>query len=826
MKTKDNKILGIVIDCDYIIEDNKPIIRLFLKSIKSKKNYILYDDNFCPYFYAVPYKHLTKDQLFLLKKKIELFEEENINEILKIKSVIEEEKFIGLEKRQVLKIKCFIPKHIPIIKSYLEKYEEIEFLREFDILYYKRYLINNNIKAFENTIFKIQHKKKNKKRLFIESIEIPKQDKIVSFDDFKWLAFDLETIEEKGKTKIILASILTNNGFKSVISYCPNKFEHSVIVENEKELIKEMTKTIKAQRPDFILTYNGDEFDFKVILDRARLYNLKLDWGQNNACFCNLTTGIKSKAHCFGIVHIDIYKFVASIMRGTIKSDTLKLNNIAKELLGIGKKDVSYSDIKQAYDTKTNFEKIADYCLQDSFLTLELGKYIFANLASLCNLTNQIAFDVSRLSYGNLVESFAIKKSFQKNILVPNKPSQEEIIKRKQLGIFKGAFVFEPKPGIKKNIVLFDFRSLYPTIIITHNIDPFSINCQCCKNIKNKKNKAPDYDFYFCEKKTGFIPNILLSLIEKRIKIKKQMKKISNSSNNTQIYKMLDGRQYALKIIANAFYGYMGFAVSRYYDRRCGASTTSFGRYYIHRVIDEAEKNNFKVIYGDTDSVFLSMPKKNEKKLFEFLDYINNNLPGIMYLEYEGFFKRGIFARKKQGTGGAKKRYALIDETGKITIKGFEKVRRDWSVLAKETQKKILEYILNNKIQNAKEYIRQIVNDLKNKEIDINQLSINTNLRKNINSYDQRAPHILAAKKAILRGMKFKKGDNINYIITEKGNSISDKAQLAEFAKNYDANYYINNQIIPSVMRIFEAVGVDKFGLIDNQKQKNIFEYS
>ncbi|RLG13996.1 MAG: hypothetical protein DRN66_03110 [Candidatus Nanohalarchaeota archaeon] len=815
-----DEISGIVFDCDYIVEGNKPLVRVFVKDAKTKQNIVLHDSSFCPYFYVVPYLYLTDEQAFLLKKKIELFEHDDISGTLKVKSVKEEEKTMGLQKRRVFRVECFIPKEVPLLKAHLEKEEEIEGFREYDILFYKRYLIDRNIELFRQMHFKVHHEKKTG-RFFVDSIKADKNSPLVDFSLFRWLAFDLETIEESGKTKIIFASIVDSSGCKTVITCYRNGYEHAVVVEDEKSIIEKMGEIIKKQNPDFILTYNGDNFDFNVLEDRAKTFGIKLQWSSIGENFTYFSKGARKKAQCFGLVHIDIYKFVFSIMRGTIKSETLKLNNIAKELLGDEKKDVSYSDISHAWRTKTNLSKIADYCVHDSVLTLKLGEHIFANLSSLSNLVCQLPFDTCRASYGTLVEAFAIRKAHEKNIIVPNKPSNEEMVKRKQKGMFKGAFVYSPKVGLKKNIALFDFRSLYPSIIITHNIDIDTINCKCCLKTAKKKNKVPDYDFYFCQKQKGFIPSILEEIIFLRVKIKKIIKE----TRDTKMLKKLDAQQYALKIVANAFYGYMGFAGSRFYDYRAAVSTTSFGRHYIHKVIEEAKEEGFRVVYGDTDSVFLSLPKKNMKKINKFLDHINNSLPGIMDLEYEGFFTKGLFAQKKHGEGGAKKRYALVDENGNIIIKGFEKVRRDWSVLARQTQEKVLELLLSDKTEEAKNYVRDVIDKLKTKKVPIEELVINTNLKKSISSYEQMAPHVMAVKKAIARGMKFKGGQNIAYVVTAKGKSISDKAQLAEFANDYDSQYYINNQIIPVVSRIFEAVGVQELSLTDNSKQKNIFEY-
>jgi DNA polymerase elongation subunit (family B) len=159
--------------------------------------------------------------------------------------------------------------------------------------------------------------------------------------------------------------------------------------------------------------------------------------------------------------------------------------------------------------------------------------------------------------------------------------------------------VIEPKKGIHSDILVFDFRSLYPTIIVTHNISPETFNCaheEC-----EKKNKVPETNWHFCTKVKGFIPKHLEDLIKERQEIKKKMKKLKKESEE---YKLLNNRQFALKILANATYGYFGFFGSKWYKRECGAATAALGRATINKIIDMASKE-FDVIYADTDSVFL-----------------------------------------------------------------------------------------------------------------------------------------------------------------------------------------------------------------------------
>ncbi|GAI26580.1 unnamed protein product [marine sediment metagenome] len=176
----------------------------------------------------------------------------------------------------------------------------------------------------------------------------------------------------------------------------------------------------------------------------------------------------------------------------------------------------------------------------------------------------------------------------------------------------------------------------------------------------------------------GFLPIIIGDLISRRARIKEIIKEKKDI--------MLEARSESLKLLANAFYGYLGFFGARWYSIECARSVTAYGRYYINRVIEDAEKNEFKVIYSDTDSVFLNLGKKTEEDALKFVEKINETLPGIMELEYENFYPCGIFVSAKEGHYGAKKKYALLGKDGNIKITGFETVRRNWSFIAKQAQ--------------------------------------------------------------------------------------------------------------------------------------------
>ncbi|MCK4714679.1 MAG: hypothetical protein KAT35_03830, partial [Candidatus Aenigmarchaeota archaeon] len=264
-------------------------------------------------------------------------------------------------------------------------------------------------------------------------------------------------------------------------------------------------------------------------------------------------------------------------------------------------------------------------------------------------------------------------------------------------------------------------------------------------------------------------------------------------------------RQKALKILANASYGYYAYAGSRWYSRVAAQSITAWGRFYIQKVIKLAQRMGHEVIYGDTDSLFLKVKTKKAAK--EFLDRSNKSLPGVMELDMQGIYKAGIFVLAKTGMA-AKKRYALLGEDGKITIRGFEKVRRDWSPIARDTQENVIEAILRDRSPDkAVDFVRNTVERIRKGDVDLDELVIYSQLTKPLNKYEQIGPHVVAARKSHERGRVIKPGMSISLIITKGEGSISSRAEPFEDARDYDPDYYINNQVIPAALRVLSGLG-------------------
>ncbi len=678
-----------------------------------------------------------------------------------------------------------------------EKYEH-------DIPFVKRYMTDKGLSV--PCVAEIEEKEGEIKEIKFKEIGNP-----------KIIAVDIETYTEKGgfeakNSEIIMVSF---SGEKNELLTTFKGLKNSIYFQTEKEMIKEAIKKIEECKEEIVATYNGDMFDFPFIEERAKILGLTAPRfskkkGQSQ------TIGIEGKQH------IDGFQMLKFLTRFSIVSlMKYDLESVVENLLGRKKEKIDYKEIHRAWREKDKkaLERIVDYCIEDSETTRLLVEKYLGIILEISDLVRRDVQEISRASASVLIEALLLKESKKYGILVPRLPTDEEFSKRFRQSV-QGGYVKSPLAGLHENIAVLDFSSLYPTIIISHNVSNETLDCE---HLECKKNTAPT-KHYFCMKKKGFIPSVIEDLLKKRLEYKKQM----NEKKGTKEYKQLSEKSWGYKIFLNSFYGYLGYARSRFYCRECAAAITSWAREYIQMVGEKAEKDGYTVLYGDTDSEFLIIPKgKNKKDIEEFVEKINKNLPGIMNLELEGIYKRGLFVTKDSGET-AKKRYALIDEKGNMKIAGLEYVRRDWSKIARETQRKVLQAILEKGSEKeALQIIRDTIERLKKGKVEKKELTIITRLIKDTTKYEARGPHVAAAEKAKKRGKILGQGSVIEYIITKTGKTISDKAEIEEYVKegDYDIDYYIEHQIISVVYKIMREFGYSKTDLEKGGQQKSLFNF-
>lgn len=825
------KTTFIPLDYDYFDCEGKNYAKIIGRDEKGKRICVI---DSCPvYMWAILKEGVNQSKINNLIKEIKEIQLDLKGRQTKVEGVEVHDKNFLDKKVKALKIFATNYKDLHDIADKIV-FPEIEKRRGYDLGFINHYIIEKKInplrwyeiegETLDNSkdyggigpaidadlCIKLEHSKKIEDKNFLPKV----------------LAYDIETDDiQIGKGEILMVSLVSDK-IKKVITWkkLANERDKQTYVEyvkDEAELLEKFTKEVRKISPDFLVGYFSDGFDLPYLKARAEKYNIKLNLGLDDSQ-PKFSRGVNLTARINGIVHVDILKFIRTAYAQYMKSETLSLNEVAKEFLGDTKKDFKIKHSSKL--SEDNWKEYYEYNLQDSLLTFRLFEKFWPDLMEFTRITQEPVFELSRAGLSKYVESYILHNLERFNEIPEKRPYNPEMSERRNIESVEGAFVLEPKPGLYENIAMFDFTSMHTSIIISKNISKGTL----LEKKEKDSYESPEIDFqgkktrFYFSKKPGFLPELLKEIYEKRKHFKEEYKKNPNI--------ITKARSNAFKVLSASVHGYIGFFGARYYSLECSASILAFVRKFNKETITKVEKEGYDVIYADTDSVALLKGKKTESQIREFLTKLNSELPGVMELELEGFFKRGIWVTKRSGITGAKKKYALIDEKGNLKIRGFETVRRDWCALAREIQNNIIKFVLNDgNEKKALEYVKEIITKLKNRKIPKEELIIRTQLKKSLSEYKAISPHVIAARKMHELEIPLSEGNLIEYYIAEtKGKEsklVREKVKLPQEEGEYNLKYYLEKQILPAVENIFQIFGINTKEIIDEKKQTRLCDF-
>ncbi|MGB9902672.1 DNA-directed DNA polymerase [Methanothrix sp.] len=855
-----------ILDANYVYDrGGYPVVQLFGVS-DGGDSVICRVSGFRPYFYASAHDITTA--------------EEAVRSLGLDVEIVERYEPIGYQSKpsKMLRITTKDPKSVREIRDRVKEIPSVKAVYETDILFKNRFLIDTGLGGMAWVrVPDVERSEMRDRRQFIVEVPVDKmaQEDLESTAPLRFMAFDIECLPQNGEmprpetSPVILISMAFNPPYRGLSDLVLVGKELSCErpdVEgcaDERALISRFVSVIDEYDPDILAGYNSNEFDIPYLRERASRLGIEMDVGRDGSTWLIKSIGGSKNVAVTGRVVVDLLPIIRSSF--SLKQYTLR--NAAMELIGEEKRDVNPARMESIWLEGDGLSDLISYSRRDAVLVMQLllrlrlmDKYI-----ALARASGSLLQDIVNGGQSGMVESLLLRRFRSHGRVLPPKPDSEESEGRfMDADELKGGAVLPPVKGLVENVIILDYKSLYPTIMMAHNL--------CYSTVVTNERppevvKSPSGgDFAAPSICRGIVPEILRELLEKRTETKRLMKSAGEEERA-----FLDAKQYALKILLNSFYGYSGYARARLYSLALANAVTSFGRHNIIRTKEMIEeigsvyivdgramlpapanaggrRYDLSVVYGDTDSVFVRVspgdqdqsisPEEAELIGRKIAETITSKLPEPMELVFEAFARRAIFL--------AKKRYALwlferAPGSGwrdRIKVRGMETVRRDWCDLTSKTLRRCLELILKEgRVDDAVQHVREVIQRLRDMDIRrdrelLDDLVLTRRFTKDTSSYRNKQPHIQLVEKMRRRGGRVPGvGDRVAFIIVRgsKKTLFVDRAEDPEYAVEnnlpVDTEYYIEKQLLPPVLRLFTPFDVGRESLLQCSSQKSLLHF-
>ena len=639
--------------------------------------------------------------------------------------------------------------------------------------------------------------------------------------DLKIISLDIETaIDELALYSIAVYGVNTTYtalsyqdektmAFSKVFMVANEFVDDSVdVFANERLLLIDFFDWINNYDPDIIIGWNVVNFDFWYLERVCQKHKMAFQIARAGGIPHWRKLDDEGNRKAVSIAGRVILDGIELLKTAAYQFESFSLNTVAGQLLGDGKL-IAGNDrgekITQLFNE--NKQALAQYNIQDCKLVWDIFDH--AGLLDFAIARSQLTgLPLDRI--GGSVASFDFRYLpllHREGFVAPNGHLSQTFENS------PGGFVMDSQPGIYDNVLVLDFKSLYPSIIRTFKVDPMGMAIGLQQDL-DQCDMVPGFKGAWFAKDKNLLPKIIENLWCSRDVAKK---------NNDQAL------SHAIKIIMNSFYGVLGSGGCRFFDSRLASSITKRGHQIIQQTAVFIEKQGWPVIYGDTDSVFVWLrnisdehaAKETGSRLARLLNLWwkkrllkEYGVDSALELEFETHFKRFLMPTIRGSEQGSKKRYAgMVDdgENSKLVFKGLETVRTDWTRLARDFQRELYRRVFFE--EPFLGYIKTTVQQVRNGERD-NDLIYRKRLRRKLEDYQKNIPpHIQAARKAVNQhNVKVFRGDWIEYVMTHNGaESITAHHSLIDY------QYYIDRQLAPVADGILHFLGHNFESIIAQQ---------
>ena len=569
---------------------------------------------------------------------------------------------------------------------------------------------------------------------------------------------------------------------------------------NEKNLLKAFLQIITELDPDVLIGWNVVNFDLKCLQDFADRAGVKLTLGRNNEPI-NWRQSRDSDQRFYALVPGRMILDGIELMRSaTYQFENFSLEYVSRRLLKRGKlvEDVEQRSEEISKLFLKNKSALASYNLEDCRLVWDIFEK--ENLLSFAIERSQLTgLELDRYGGSVAATDFLYSPRLHRKGFVA--PALDQL---EPSNMSPGGHVMRSMPGIHDNVIVLDFKSLYPSIIRSFHVDPLALIEGLIED-----NAIEGYDGGLFSRDKYILPELIEDLWVARDRAK---------ANSNEVLSQ------AIKIIMNSFYGVLGTIGCRFFDSRLVSSITKRGHEIIIQSKEYIEDKGYQVIYGDTDSVFVLLGNVKKDKIASIGGCIAKDLnnwwneklekehsvTSFLEIQFETHYQKFLIPTIRGSDAGSKKRYAGLLADNKVQFKGLETVRSDWSPLAREFQKVLYKKVFLD--EPFEDYVKNIVEKLLNGEFE-DELVLRKRLRRKLDDYVKNVPpHVQAARKAeVIRDEKklpslYKSGGWIEYLMTTNG---PEPRQYRRASIDFD--FYIDKQLTPiaDAILIFKSSSMD-----------------
>lgn len=787
------KFKGIVISGHYRREGDGVVIELHCRGEDGRSFTVLYDE-FRPYFYIVEADDEVKQSLSSDQDVLELDDR-----VL----------WTGGRERNCLKVTIRYPFDVP---KYRKRFQDRgSTILAADIPFVYRFFYDMDLGSYleiegsevESGIYTTDVVMKAASFANLEPFKIK----------LKALAFDIENSIKSGELYMIGHSTgwleLGENGDISTGHFAPDgKIEEQM--EREDLIIQALEDLISREDPDIVTGYNIDGYDIPHILRRAKVISLEgLKMGRDGSLIDS--QGYRSW-RARGRIVVDAWWEAKKAFRPKKES----LEAVSQLLFDEGKDDIDTSIIEEEWANRR--EDVVRYCQKDAELSLRILDRTQAvkRAMALSYVAKLPLYDILSGTTSNLIDSILIREADRKDIGIPMTRRETKTAK------IEGAYVHSIEPGLYHWVIVLDFRSMYPSLMIENNICFTTLTGEEDGNIPSP---IPGIYFKPKKKREGLVPVILKRLMEDRINAKKEMK-AAKGSDEKEYY---NGLQDAIKVLMNSFYGVFASYFYRFTDRSIGSSITAYARENIKEIISTLDKEGMDVIYSDTDSVFVQSPMSDlQGTIATGKDLSRRFTEGARVLEFEKVFSSFF-------THGKKKRYVgkVVWPSDDLVVRGYEMRRTDSFDIQGEALTEVFDLILSDRKEEALDHAKKIVADVKNGDVPLEKLVISRSvqeveedkIREKYKNPDSMA-NVQALRKARKLGIEVVPGMKVSWIVVdakEKPQRVEPYIEKQEFDNLPDLNYYAE-RLASTLSRVTEVFGIDERELFSGVTQSSLFD--